>query len=204
MGWLARVASLALVVGATGAAPAGQERAREFARQSIREYEIGAFDRALADAAEAYELSGAPELLFNLGQCHRALAHWKEALFSYRNYLRRRPEAKNRVQVLALIEEMRARQRETPSLAGAAAAPFLPATAPSRAAATTPPAAAPVSGAAMAAPVGTSGAVVAPAPLRAAPSGVEPEAHATAGEGKGTRSGSLASAEEGASRCCGR
>ena len=153
-GWPARGASLALLVGAIGAAPAGQERARQLARQSIREYEVGSFERALADVAKAYELSGLPELLFNLGQCHRALAQWKEAEFSYRNFLRRRPDAKNRVQVLALIEEMHARQQPAPLPPPAGLPPPQP---------TTP--------AALAPPVPSApAAVVAPvAPIAAAP-----------------------------------
>ncbi len=99
---------MGVVLSTAGAAPSA--RVRELTRQGIREYQIGDFTRALADISEAYKLSGAAALLFDLGQCHRALEHWKEAEFAYRQYLIEVPRARNREEVTKLVADMRARQ----------------------------------------------------------------------------------------------
>ncbi|MHB1845948.1 MAG: hypothetical protein ACYCWW_14070 [Deltaproteobacteria bacterium] len=87
-------------------------RAQALARRSIVEYDAGEFEKALVDATRAYELAHVPGLLFDLGQCHRALHHWERAAFFYRGYLRGKPSAKNRAEVLALIAEMDATAKE--------------------------------------------------------------------------------------------
>lgn len=130
----ALLSTLALAAVARAGTPASGQpvqhdqngEARRLAKLSIREYETGEFAQALADAGEAYRLSGAPELLYNLGQCHRALEHWKQAEFSYRNYLHEKPDAPNRAQVLKLIAGMQAKQAASPASPGSpppAAAP---------------------------------------------------------------------------------
>ncbi|MHB8418063.1 MAG: hypothetical protein ACYDCL_08300 [Myxococcales bacterium] len=97
--------------------------ARDLAKRSMVEYDAGDFDKALADAQQAYELTPLPGLLFNLGQCHRALHHWERAEFFYRGYLRKKPDAKNRAEVEALIAQMQGKQRE--AAAPAPSAPIL-------------------------------------------------------------------------------
>ncbi len=82
--------------------------------QSIREYNAADFEAALRDAKQAYELSGLPAILFNLGQCHRMLGHWKEAEFSYRRYLREMKDPSNRDEVLRLIEQVKAQEQSAP------------------------------------------------------------------------------------------
>jgi tetratricopeptide (TPR) repeat protein len=96
-------------------------KARELAFRSIREYNLGKFDEALKDASDAYELSGQPALLFNIGQCHRALGNWSKAEFFYRGYLRGNPRARNRDEVTALVEAMREKAAARQTEAGAAA-----------------------------------------------------------------------------------
>jgi tetratricopeptide (TPR) repeat protein len=100
---------------AASAAPAGAngDEIHQLTLQSMREYNASDFDAALRDAKRAYELSGLPGLLFNLGQCHRMLGHWKEAEFSYRRYLREKKDASNRAEVLALIEQVVAQEKAT-------------------------------------------------------------------------------------------
>ncbi|MHB1846971.1 MAG: hypothetical protein ACYCWW_19285 [Deltaproteobacteria bacterium] len=99
-----------LLAAALGTAPNLQ--AQQLARRSIVEYDAGEFEKALADATRAYELAPVPGLLYNLGQCHRALHHWERAAFFYRGYLRGRPDAKNRGEVRALIAEMETNEEE--------------------------------------------------------------------------------------------
>ncbi len=134
----------ALVVALALASPSAAEEGRALAQRSIVEYDAGDFDKALADAQKAYELDPVAGILFNLGQCHRALRHWEQALFFYRGYLRKKPDARNRDAVVALITQMEAKVKEQ----GAAPAPVAPTPSPilveAPPAPTSPPAPAPV------------------------------------------------------------
>jgi tetratricopeptide (TPR) repeat protein len=104
----------------------------------MTEYNLGYFGRALKDAEAAYRLDPLPGLLFNLGQCHRALKHWERAEVFYRSYLRNNPGAKNKELVHELIdkvvaEEKAAEQEKAAAeqkAAAAAAAAAVPAPAP--------------------------------------------------------------------------
>jgi tetratricopeptide (TPR) repeat protein len=123
----------AFVVALALASPKASEEARALAQRSIVEYDAGDFDKALADAQQAYELDPIPGILFNLGQCHRALRHWDRAEFFYRGYLRKKPDAKNRQEVIALIAEMQAKEKEQaapPPSAAPAPGPILVEAAP--------------------------------------------------------------------------
>ncbi len=132
-------------------ASANSPEVRRLVHDSIREYNAGDFDLALRDAKRAYEISGLPALLYNLGQCHRALGHWKEALFYYRGYLREQHDAANREEVVGLVQEMSAKlaaeevRAATPSAPAPASAPPAP-VAPVLVEATPPVPAAAVSG----------------------------------------------------------
>jgi tetratricopeptide (TPR) repeat protein len=106
---MALLASL-LVLSAT---PAGKaEQAAELARRSMSEYNVGRFDVALDDATNAYLLDPRPGLLYNIGQCQRALHNWERAEFFYRGYLRDKPDASNRKAVEDLIVDMQAKQKQ--------------------------------------------------------------------------------------------
>jgi tetratricopeptide (TPR) repeat protein len=116
---------IALLAAAPKLSPEAKARTRELTLRSIREYNLGKFDQALKDAEDAYEISGLPALLFNLGQCHRAMGHWAKAEFFYRNYLRDNPRARNQAEVTELLAQMRAK-----AAAQANAPPGTPAAAP--------------------------------------------------------------------------
>ncbi len=63
---------------------------------SIRDYDLGAYEQALKEAEQAYRLDPLPQILFNIGQCERALKHWERASYFYRRYLAKVPAAPNR------------------------------------------------------------------------------------------------------------
>ena len=126
-----RLALVAAVTLATGLAPASAlagpsrtatDRARELVKRSITEYDLGDFEAALKDATEAFRLDSRPTILYNLGQCERALDHWAKAEFFYRGYLHYVPNAPNRAAVLRLIAQMQKAQA-APTKAAAAAPP---------------------------------------------------------------------------------
>ncbi len=79
-------------------APQAQQAA-DLVHASIRDFDMTYYDRALAEAEEAYRLDPLPQILFNIAQCHRALKHWEKAAALYRRYLKKLPEAPNRQQV---------------------------------------------------------------------------------------------------------
>jgi tetratricopeptide (TPR) repeat protein len=97
---------LALTLGVAHAdpSPADMKAARVHVETADREYKLGRFEQALAEYSAAYELYPVPALLFNIGQCHRYLRHFEQALFFYRGFLRDAPpNAPNRATVEDLL-----------------------------------------------------------------------------------------------------
>ena len=83
-------------------------------------YALGDFDAAVDEFKQAYELSQAPGLLFNLAQASRLGKDYEQALHFYRTYLRVRPNAANRKDAEKRIGELepiveRAAPRRAPS-----------------------------------------------------------------------------------------
>ncbi len=116
---LVAVASPAFADAADGAA-----RAQELFRKGMAHYNLGELDAAIRDFKEAYELSQAPGLLFNLAQASRLNREPEQAFYFYKSYLRMKPEAANRPDVEARIAELEAQLRtrapEPPAVAGTA------------------------------------------------------------------------------------
>ncbi len=86
-------------------APSTAEAAR-LVHDSINDFELGAFEKALHEAEEAYRLAPLPQILFNIGQCHKALKHWEKAAYYYQRYLAKVPSAPNRAAVEDFITEV--------------------------------------------------------------------------------------------------
>lgn len=86
---------------------AAKARAAQLTERGERLYLAENFEAALANYQEAYLTVPAPELLFNLGQCHRQLDHHSEAAFFFRTYLRQRPNVAHRQTVEELVLESR-------------------------------------------------------------------------------------------------
>jgi hypothetical protein len=98
---------VALLLFALPARAANQE-ARAAYREGIRHYNLGEYAPALEAFKNAYRLVEEPSLLFNIGQCERALDLRREAIRSYRAYLReeRRVEPATRSNVEKLIADL--------------------------------------------------------------------------------------------------
>jgi tetratricopeptide (TPR) repeat protein len=161
LGW----ALAALLLATTGPVwaqdPKQEAKARYTTGQS--HYNLNEFKEALEDFKEAYRLFPDPVFLFNVAQCERQLGNLEEGIQFYRSYLRNKPKAPNRQEVLRRIEEMQAAidakklASEKPPLtlvppAGSDEA-RVPAPVPSATPAAAPVAPAPTPGAAPVAPV---------------------------------------------------
>jgi tetratricopeptide (TPR) repeat protein len=124
------------------------EEARTLFNKATVEYNVGRFQQALDLYTKAYERVPKPALLFNIGQCHRLLGHYDQALFFYSGYLREKPEAANRTVVeqhmaeaKQALDQQRAAQAEAQRSAAqqSASAPQPPAHASAPAPSPVPP-----------------------------------------------------------------
>lgn len=93
------------------AAESARAKARELATRGALHYNVGRFREALEDYRRAYELYPAPGLLFNQAQCHSKLRNWDLAIFQYRAYLQKKPDASNRAVAEELLRDARVAQR---------------------------------------------------------------------------------------------
>jgi tetratricopeptide (TPR) repeat protein len=85
---------------------AALKRGRKFFKKGEKLFALGRFEEALREYERAFEEYPVPEILFNIGQCHRNLGHYDEAIFSFRKYLRLKPDAANREATEELIAEL--------------------------------------------------------------------------------------------------
>jgi tetratricopeptide (TPR) repeat protein len=86
-----------------------QETARRYYGEGAHLYEQHDYPRAIRAFERAYEISGSPALLFNLGQANRLLGpeHCAKALEYYELYLRLDKDAPNRSESERRVVEMR-------------------------------------------------------------------------------------------------
>lgn len=80
--------------------------AEELVHASMHDYDLKNFEKALREAEQAYRLFPLAEILYNIGQCHKALGHWERAAFFYQRYLTKFPDAPNRSHVEELLAEV--------------------------------------------------------------------------------------------------
>lgn len=71
-------------------------------------YADGEFERALASFQRAYDLTGSPDLLYNIATVSDRLRRDEEALASYEGYLEARPKSVDREHVESRISVLRA------------------------------------------------------------------------------------------------
>jgi len=83
-----------------------ERAARGHFRRGETQFAMGQFAQALKEYQAAYELKPLPGFLFNIGQCHRNLGQLEAAIFSFKRYLRLRPDAPNHAAVEELISDL--------------------------------------------------------------------------------------------------
>src|SRR5262245_16291649 len=83
-----------------------ERAAREHYNKGILYYDLGDIEHAIAEFKEAYSISAAPGLLFNIAQAHRFKKDYEQALHFYRTYLRLQPRAINKTDVEARMKEL--------------------------------------------------------------------------------------------------
>ena len=91
------------------------KRAQGHFRKGEKLFALGRFEDALGEYQQAFEEYPLPEFLFNIGQCHRNLGDYDQAIFSFRKYVRLKPDAENRDATEELIAELEAEKARNPS-----------------------------------------------------------------------------------------
>jgi tetratricopeptide (TPR) repeat protein len=89
---------------------ARERRARALFKRAEVHFNVQEFGQALKLYRRAYKLKPLPGFLLNIGQCQRHMGRYRKALFSYKVYLERLPNAPNRPQVERLIERVKRQQ----------------------------------------------------------------------------------------------
>lgn len=96
-------------------APSDQEQERNLDTEARERfelgrtfYEAGRFQQAAEEFAEAYKLSGRPQLLYNLYVANRDAGNWQVATDSLRGYLDKVPDAPDRITLNARLEALEA------------------------------------------------------------------------------------------------
>lgn len=84
------------------------EQAKRAFAAGTSAYERGDFKAALVQFRKAYELTGSPDLLYNVAAVADRLRHDDEALAAYQDYLKARPATPDRDHVEGRIKALRA------------------------------------------------------------------------------------------------
>ena len=93
---------------------------KQLTEQGLAHYNVGEYDKAIDEFKRAYLISKTPALLFDIAQAQRLKGDCKEALQTYKAYLRADPSA-NRQKIEARIAEMEKCVKEKPEVAPAPA-----------------------------------------------------------------------------------
>jgi tetratricopeptide (TPR) repeat protein len=81
---------------AASAPSESRAHAKRLFEQGQAHYDLGEYDEAIAAFREAYEISSAPALLFNIAQSHRLKGDCARALHVYRHFVRLDPNSPHR------------------------------------------------------------------------------------------------------------
>jgi len=102
------IVMLLLAAPVASAEPSARDVAKRHFTEASEHFRAGEYEAAMTSYSLAYDLLPMPAFLFNLGQCHRKLGQRAEALDYFRDYLAAEPDAPNRADVEALIDELEA------------------------------------------------------------------------------------------------
>lgn len=83
--------------------PEADRAAREHFTRGREAFSAGDFATAAREFSAAYELSGRPQLLYNIGTTYERLHNWEEANIALSRYLERVPDAPDRAEVQARL-----------------------------------------------------------------------------------------------------
>ncbi|MEM8608893.1 MAG: tetratricopeptide repeat protein [Myxococcota bacterium] len=92
----------------SGSRQARIAQAKKAFAAGTRAYENGDFETALARFERAYELTGSPDLLYNIATVSDRMRHDEDALKAYEGYIAARPNSPDRGHVRGRIEALRA------------------------------------------------------------------------------------------------
>lgn len=88
--------------------------AKEAFDRGKRFFNTAQYVNAAAAFRRSYELSGNPDLLFNIGQAYRLAGQNEQAIAAYRSFLREVPESPNRALAEAKLEDLQIAQLKPP------------------------------------------------------------------------------------------
>jgi tetratricopeptide (TPR) repeat protein len=97
---------LSLVALPAGAEDKATKAAQKHFAQAQKQFNLGKFDAALVEYEAAYDAKPLPDFLYNIAQCYRNLEDYDRAIFSFKKYLKEKPDADDRAQVEKFIDEL--------------------------------------------------------------------------------------------------
>ena len=100
------IATVAVPSASLAQTDAQKKQAKEHYEKATRFYDVGKYGEAISEYESAYLLVEDAALLFNIGQAYRLWDKPEDAIRTYKNYLRRRPEASNRSDVEKKISDL--------------------------------------------------------------------------------------------------
>jgi hypothetical protein len=109
------ILAVASAAAAQPADPAEQESLEHY-QKGVTAYDLGKFDDAVQSFQKAYELKPQPAYLYNIAQAYRQKGDAAKAVFFYKRYLQKAPDAKNRDVVerrIAELEDLARKQEES-------------------------------------------------------------------------------------------
>jgi tetratricopeptide (TPR) repeat protein len=92
-------------------------------QRATRAYDLQKYQEAIEEYQKAYEISGDPPMLYNIGQAYRLADQPGEAVRYYRRFLQRMPNARNREDVERKIADQEKLIEERRKAAAAVAPP---------------------------------------------------------------------------------
>ena len=103
--------------------PQQKEEVKLHYQRATRAYDLQKYQEAIEEYQKAYEISGDPPMLYNIGQAYRLADQPSEAVRYYRRFLQRMPNARNREDVERKIADQEKLIEERRKAAAAVAPP---------------------------------------------------------------------------------